>query len=74
MPNDEPTTETMDYQELMLKMQADMAELSGEDLAELAGVMGIEVKYVGDSIFEVPSKSADKLVMLNQTVKNGLIQ
>jgi len=67
-------TETMDYQELMLRMQTDMAELSGEDLAELAGAMGIEVKYVGDSIFEVPNKSADKLDMLNQTVKNGLIQ
>lgn len=58
-----PDTETMDYQELMLKMQSDMAELSGEDLAELANAMGIEATYKGDSIFEVGA-----------TVKNGFIQ
>jgi len=65
MPIEEPTTgtETMDYQELILRMQSDMAELSGEDLAELAMAMGIEVTYQGDSMFTIGA-----------TVKNGFIQ
>jgi len=48
------------YEELITKMQSDMAELSGEDLAELAGYMGIEVslwncetEYGSDSLFIV---------------------
>lgn len=72
------STEMIDYHELMLRMQADMTQLSGEDLAELAMSMGIEVTYQGDSMFTVGTvkngQSSDKLDMLNQTVKNGIRQ
>lgn len=39
------------YQDLILKIQNDMEELGGEDLAEFAGHIGINVKYQDDSIF-----------------------
>lgn len=43
--------EIISYPDLILKMESDMAELSGEDLAELAGHLGINVNYEGDSMF-----------------------
>jgi hypothetical protein len=50
-------TRTLDFQNLCTEIAETLAEMDGEDLADLANkILSAKVTYEGDSIFTVTSK------------------